>query len=119
GGVHLELFPSADRDHRADDEDAPRANIEARPRPDLTPGVARDQILEFRVERGGLRDRAIDMRIAQHFASNPETGPSSLFVIHESSDRQSAVMKSRTTTLNSVARSTLDKCAASSSTTRA
>ena len=40
-----------ERDERGQGDAAARAPVEARPRPDLAPGVARDQVLELRGER--------------------------------------------------------------------
>src|SRR6185436_16327507 len=42
--VHTELLPPADRHHRANDENAPGALLEMRPRPDLAPGTAGNEI---------------------------------------------------------------------------
>ena len=52
--VQAQLLPPAERDHRADHEHAPLAQVEARPRPDLAPGVARDQVLELGAELARL-----------------------------------------------------------------
>ena len=55
--VHRQLVLAPERDERRQRDRAPHPPVEARPRPDLAPGVARDQVLEVRRERRRLRDR--------------------------------------------------------------
>jgi hypothetical protein len=62
--VHPELFPFVEREHGADHQDAARALVVMRARPDLAPGRARDEVLEFLREGGLLRVGAVDPGIA-------------------------------------------------------
>jgi hypothetical protein len=66
--VHRELVLATRRDERRNRDAAARPAIEARPRPDLPPGVARDEVLELLGEVGRARGRAVDMLVAEHFS---------------------------------------------------
>src|SRR4249919_650860 len=63
--VQLELVAAVQRDHQAERQEAAGVARKARPRPDLAPRVARDEVLELVVELGALGQRAVDMRIAE------------------------------------------------------
>ena len=64
-----ELVPLAERDHGADDENAPRALVVMRTGPDFAPGAAGDEILKLLVE-GALRCIGlVDPGSAQHLAA--------------------------------------------------
>ena len=67
--VHRELVLAAERDERRQRDAAPRAAVEAGPRPDLAPGVAGDQVLEVGRELGRPLDRAVDVLVAEHLAA--------------------------------------------------
>lgn len=67
--MELELGFAAERDRHGQHQQPPGLVIEPGPRPDITPGIARDDIEEIGIERGPLRRRAIDMSIAQNRAA--------------------------------------------------
>src|SRR5204863_2548521 len=99
--VQRELLPVTERDQGRDRDRAASPAIEARTRPDLTPGVARDQVLEVRGEGSGVRRRAVDVLVAEHLAARPHA----VVVAH--------CRCSVTSRLNSCGRSTGTRCAAS------
>ncbi len=63
--VHPQLLPAAERDHRADHQDATVAQVEPGPGPDFAPGVAGDQVLELGGERRRRGHRPVDVGLAQ------------------------------------------------------
>ena len=67
--VHRELVLASGRDERRDRDAAPRPAVEARSRPDLAPGVARDEVLEVGGELGRARDGPVDVLVPQHLSS--------------------------------------------------
>lgn len=84
--VHRELLGAVEGDEGRHRDRAARAPVESRPGPDLTPGIAGDQVLEVRGEFVGPRDRAVDVRIAEHFA--PHLDPAVVgLVAHRASPR--------------------------------
>ena len=80
--VQPEFVPLAERDHGADHEHAAGAFVVMRPRPDLAPGVAGDEVLEFLVERGLLRVGAIDPFVAQYLAALGHAALVAVLVVH-------------------------------------
>ncbi|MCY1225155.1 hypothetical protein D9M72_373450 [compost metagenome] len=56
-------------------------------RPDLAPSIARDEVLEFLVERGQPRERTVHVRAAQHLAPHGKAGVVARMII---GDRQPA-----------------------------
>ena len=70
--MQLELLPPAQRRRRHQDEQPACPAIEAGPRPDRAPRVARDQRLEIARQVGGLGNRAIDVVVAEHVAADGE-----------------------------------------------
>ena len=67
--VHRKLLLTAERDEGRQRDAAACAPVEAVPRPDLTPGIARDQVLEVLGERRRPRIGVVDMLVSQHFAA--------------------------------------------------
>src|SRR5262249_56795047 len=63
---HGQLGLAAERDEGGDRHAAARPAVEAGTRPDLAPGVARDQVLEVGGEVGRAGDRAVDVLVAEH-----------------------------------------------------
>jgi hypothetical protein len=82
--VHAELFPSADRHHRADDEHAARALVEMWPRPNFAPGTAGDEILPLGVERIPVSLGAIDPGMTQNLAADARAASVTLVLGHRS-----------------------------------
>src|SRR5262249_12426030 len=80
--VHAKLLPPPDRHHGADDEDAARALVEMRSRPDLAPGAAGDEILPLGVKRIPVGIGAIDPGIAQNLAAGVGAASVTLLVVH-------------------------------------
>ena len=64
--VQAELLPAAEGHSGADHQQPPAALVEAGARPDLAPGVTRDQILEFGGEPGRRGLGAIDVSVAEN-----------------------------------------------------
>src|SRR5438309_1192514 len=56
--------------------------------PDVTPCVARDQILEVGIERIPVRDRLVDPGIAQHLSALDHAVIPAFFIIHSSPRRR-------------------------------
>jgi hypothetical protein len=81
-GVHAELFPATERDRRAQHHQAPRAPVEAGTRPDLAPGVSRDEILKVLGQRGGLCERSRDVIAAEHLAAYLQADFAACCIIH-------------------------------------
>ena len=88
--VQLELLVAAERDERGQRDRASRAAVEAGPRPDLAPGVPRDQILEVGGERRRARDRTVDVRVAEHLAPDLHSRSSLVAHLHAPRGRQRA-----------------------------
>src|ERR1700693_3492298 len=80
--MQAELVPLPQRDQGADDQYPAGALIEVAPGPDLVPGVARDQVLEFGIERVLAGKRFIDPGIAEHLAALDHPVVAALFVVH-------------------------------------
>jgi hypothetical protein len=70
GGAHvqLEFLPARQRHGGSQHDHAAHARLQARAAPDLVPGEARDQVLEFGVECVGLVDGAVHPGVAQDAA---------------------------------------------------
>src|SRR2546430_16717211 len=72
-GAHVErelvLHPL--RHERGERDAATRLAVEPGTRPDLAPGVPGDQALECGREVGGVRDRPVDVLVAEHLAARP------------------------------------------------
>src|SRR4029078_1801421 len=68
--VHGELLVAAEGDQGGDRDRAANSAGEAGARPDLTPGVARDQVLELRSEVGRPRHGAVDVGVAEDGAAD-------------------------------------------------
>src|SRR5204863_4152445 len=62
--VQLELALGAQRREHGERDEAALAPLQARPRPDVAPGEAGDEVLERRAELGRARLRAIDVLVA-------------------------------------------------------
>src|SRR5512144_599290 len=67
--MHAEFLPFVECKHRADHKDTTGALVIMRACPNLAPGGARDEILEFFVERRLPGVRAIDPGIAKYLAA--------------------------------------------------
>src|SRR5205085_1851465 len=80
--VQAEFVPLPERHHGADHEHAAGALVEMRSGPDLTPGVARDQVLEIDIERIPGSDRLVDPGIAEHLAALDHAAVAALLVVH-------------------------------------
>src|SRR5262245_10464733 len=68
--VHRELLLSPEGDQDGERDAAASPTLEPRPRPDLTPRVARDEILEVGGERRRPLDRTVDVLVAEDLASD-------------------------------------------------
>ena len=66
--VQLELLPAAQRGGDRHHDDAPRLDVQPRAAPDLMPGVAGDEVLEFGGEVVGAGHRLVDPGVTQHAA---------------------------------------------------
>src|SRR5256885_1999491 len=66
--VQLELVEASEGDERRQRDAAPRLAIESRPRPDLAPRVARDEVLEVARVLGGTCP--VDVRVAEDIAAH-------------------------------------------------
>jgi hypothetical protein len=66
--MHLQLVHAPEHDQRRERDRAARAPVEPRPRPDLPPGVARDQVLEVGGEVGRAGDRGVHVLVAEDLA---------------------------------------------------
>ena len=64
--VQLELLLVAQPGQQRERDDRAGAAVEMRPRPDAAPGAFGDEALEIAVQRGDARNRAVDMRVAEH-----------------------------------------------------
>ena len=80
--MHAEFLPLVEREHRADHQDTTRALVIVRACPDLAPGGAGDEILEFLVECRLLGIRAIDPGIAKHLAALGHPALVAFLVVH-------------------------------------
>src|SRR4029077_259526 len=109
--VQAELVPLSERDHSADHQHTPGAMIEMWPGPDLAPGMTRDQIDEFGVERILARDRFIDPGVAQHLAALSHTVVAAFSIIHGWPRIQCCVRKPITASVKACGCSTLEICA--------
>src|SRR4029077_2049136 len=67
-----ELALGPDRHQRAERDKAPLAALEARPGPHVAPRRSRDELLEARRELRRARQRAVDVRVAEHLAAHAE-----------------------------------------------
>jgi hypothetical protein len=81
--VQAKFVPLAECNHGADHQHAPRVVIEMRPGPDLSPGVAGDEIDEIGVEGIPALDRFIDPGIAQHLAALRHAVVAALLIVHK------------------------------------
>ena len=68
--VQLQLALAAERHHRRDRDEAARAPVEARTRPDLAPGIPGEELLELAREVGRARRGGIDVLVAVHLAAH-------------------------------------------------
>src|ERR1700751_1195964 len=82
-------------------------------RPDLTPGIACDQVLEFFVERIPVLERSVHVGVAQNGAPHGHSLFIPLAIIH--ADLAHASRKFETSIVNASAASMFDKWAAGSS----
>jgi hypothetical protein len=80
--MQLELVGAIERDHQPDRQQAARVSGQARARPDLAPSIAGDQCLKLTVEIVALRQRALDVGIAEHRLAYFETLLESLVFVH-------------------------------------
>src|SRR5579885_2524530 len=80
--VQAELIPLFEGDHAADHENAARAFVVVRPRPDLAPSGTGDEVLKFFVERVFSRIGAVHPGIAQHLATLGHAAFVSLSLVH-------------------------------------
>src|SRR5690349_11274661 len=97
--MQLELVPLAQREQRADDEDAPRALVEMRPGPDLAPGIARDQVLKFGAEGAAVLLRLVDPGIAEDFSALAHAAVAALLIVHRYLLRHSGMREAQTRNL--------------------
>src|SRR6516162_2850178 len=86
GGANMqaEFVPLTERDEGADDKHAARTLVEMRSGPDLAPGIARDQVLEFDVERISVGDRFVDPGVAENAAAPRHAAVVALLIVHSS-----------------------------------
>ncbi len=68
--VKVEFFATAGCGQHRDCDEAARSMVETGPRPDVTPCVARGEILKVFIEGCRVFQRAIDVRVAQDAAPN-------------------------------------------------
>ena len=80
--MHRKLALVAERHERGQRDRAARAAVEARSRPDLTPRVARDQVLELGRKVGRARHRGVHVLVAEHRA--PHLHPASMAIALQS-----------------------------------
>src|SRR6266511_3692457 len=85
--LHAKLLPPADRHHGANDQHAAGALVEMRPRPDLAPGAAGDEILPLGVERIPVCLGPIDPGIAQNLTAGLRAASVTLVVVHRFASR--------------------------------
>src|SRR5579864_4104246 len=117
--VHPEFIAAIERNHHRERYQAARISRKSRPRPDFSPGVARDEILERLVEGGFVLLRSFDMHIAKHRATNFHSRFVSFAITHIFSGHyfpSGSVRKLNSAFVNSTGASTLERCDASSST---
>src|SRR5258706_2724328 len=115
--MQLELVMGLEGDQHGKRHHAARLAIEARPGPDLAPGIAGDQVLKLFIEGIALGQRAVDVRVAEHRPAHRHPRLVALLVLHGH-----ASLPARNPSSDAVkpsAASMLDRCAASSSTYRA
>jgi hypothetical protein len=63
--MHTQLVTAIERDHHGDSNEDARFARQARARPNLSPGVTRDEVLKVGVEAVFVGLRSIDVRITQ------------------------------------------------------
>src|SRR6266566_4266608 len=80
--VHGELLLLAENGERGQGDHAALGTGEARPGPDVTPGVAREELLERGGEVGRLSECAVDVIVAQDLAADCHALLGSCFVVH-------------------------------------
>ena len=110
--VQAELLQAAERSRGGQHEQSARAVIQAGPRPDRAPRVARDQLLKCAREIGRAGDRAIDVVVAENRPPNREPPAARI-------PRRPARRNSRSAALNDRGRSRFEMCAAGRRTARA
>jgi len=66
--MEFELLPATERAADREHDHASGPGIESGRAPDLVPGIARDQVLEFGIERIGACERTVNPRVAEHRA---------------------------------------------------
>jgi hypothetical protein len=71
--VHRQLIIVTQGDQHPDRDAASRPAVETRPVPDLTPRIAREELLELLGERRSAGFRAVDMGVAQNFPPDPRS----------------------------------------------
>src|ERR1700751_4137197 len=117
--VHPEFIVAVEGDHHPERYQAARVSRKSGPRPDFSPGVARDEILERLVEGGSVLLRSFDTHIAKHRAPHLHSRFVSFAITHIFSGHyfpSGSVRKLSSAFVNSTGASTLERCDASSST---
>src|ERR1700749_2394925 len=117
--MHPKFVAAIEGDHHREGYEAARVARKSRPRPDFSPGVARDEILERLVEGGFVLLRSFDMHIAKHRAPHLHSRFVSFAITHIFSGHylpSGSVRKWSSAFVNSTEASTLERCDASSST---
>src|SRR6185295_15204958 len=114
--VHLELLPAAEGEQRPDHQDPARADVQARPRPDLAPGVARDEVLELGREPVGARLGPVHVCVAEDLPADARARPAAFVVVHRITSPE---RKSRTAAVKASDCSMFERWAARSATRRA
>src|SRR5207247_7068315 len=71
--MELELVEASLRDERRQRDAAAHAAVEPRPGPDLSPRVTGDEVLEVVRLLHRLLDGTVDVRVAEHFATDLES----------------------------------------------
>src|SRR5262245_4512038 len=112
--VHAELLPFIQGEHGADDQDATRALVVMGPGPNLAPGHACYDVLNFLIEGGFPRASAVDPRMAEHLAAPGHAALIALLVVHvRSFGRSYPRRKLSTISVYCFGCSTFEMCAAS------
>ena len=104
--VHRDLVLGADRGQRGERDDAARPAVEAGARPHVAPRAAGDEVLERRGQLARVRDRAVDVGVAEHRPADAHALRVALGVVHRTSRWE------RISRVTSSARSMFARCAA-------
>src|SRR5882757_9252205 len=80
--MQAKFIPLPERDQGADHQYAADAMVEMRAGPDIGPGMPRDQVDEFGVERIRVGGRFIDPGVAEHFSALGHAIVAALLIVH-------------------------------------